>query len=153
MHSPGGKECLAPMLPPSPEVPRAGLGGEGRPLRSHPGRCPRPGDWRVYRAPLRPQQPPHQGLGLRAQTHRRKARRPQLAGEPPHPGPSQPGGTPAAPGPSCGRWPGAGAAPLGPFSPQCSRRSSLGTHISHICGHQRRTKDPENTHLRSSPGK
>lgn len=80
------RNCPALTLPPSPEVLRAGLGGGGRSLRSHPGRCPRPGDRGVYRAPLRARQPAHLGLGLRARTHRRKARRPQPAGEP-HRGP------------------------------------------------------------------
>lgn len=70
----------APTLPPSPEVLRAGLGGGGRSLRSHPGKCPRPGDGGVYRAPLRPRQSPHQGLGLCVGTHRRKAGQHQLAG-------------------------------------------------------------------------
>ena len=119
----------APTLPPSPEVLRAGLGGGGRSLRSHPGKCPRPGDRGVYWAPLRPRQPPHQGLGLRAGIHRRKAGRHQLAGTlPPNlrslVGPPWPQGPPVEDGlvqgpPPPGPSPGSAASgpPLGPTSP------------------------------------
>lgn len=61
----------------------------------------------------------------------------------PHPGPSQPGGgPPAAPGPSCGRWPVRGPPPRA-LLPAGSRRSPpWDPHFPYICGHQREDKRP-----------
>lgn len=98
---------LGPRSPADPTGPAQGgrgatgtstlpRGAQSRALRSHPGKCPRPGDRGVYRAPLRPRQPPHQGLGLRAGIHRRKAGWHQLAGTRP-PQSLQPGGAPHGP--------------------------------------------------------